>query len=128
MTQPTLSNAGADTNIEPFTLYPKGSGTVMLNQPEQEPIKFLANGSWFKVYKAKGHCIITLPDELNGQWVALVDATDGKHLRYIAPLRKPWVGLTDEDTANICMQSDVNNWHDEQVIAAVEAKLKELNT
>ena len=40
---------------------------------------------------------------------------------------KPWQGLTDEDTANICMQSDLNNWRDEQVIAAVEAKLKEKN-
>ena len=43
-----------------------------------------------------------------------------------APKRE-WVGLTDEDTANICMQSDFNNWHDEQVIDAVEAKLKENN-
>ena len=42
-------------------------------------------------------------------------------------LAKPWQGLTDEDTANICMQSDFNNWHDEQVIDAVEAKLKEKN-
>jgi hypothetical protein len=41
--------------------------------------------------------------------------------------RREWVGLTDEDTANICMQSDINNWHDEQVIAATEAKLKEKN-
>jgi len=46
---------------------------------------------------------------------------------YTAPSRKEWVGLTDEDTANICMQSDFNNWRDEQVIAAVEAKLKEKN-
>ena len=38
-----------------------------------------------------------------------------------------WVGLTDEDTANICMQGDINNWHDEQVIDATEAKLKEKN-
>jgi len=46
---------------------------------------------------------------------------------YTAPPRKEWVGLTDEDTANICMQSDFNNWHDEHVIDAVEAKLKENN-
>ena len=46
---------------------------------------------------------------------------------YTAPPRKEWVGLTDEDTANICMQGDINNWHDEQVIDAAEAKLKELN-
>jgi hypothetical protein len=43
-------------------------------------------------------------------------------------LAKPWQGLTDEDTANICMQGDINNWHDEQVIDATETKLKELNT
>jgi hypothetical protein len=30
--EPKLSDAGADTNIDPFTLYPKGSGMVMLNQ------------------------------------------------------------------------------------------------
>jgi hypothetical protein len=47
---------------------------------------------------------------------------------YTAPPRKEWVGLTDEDTANICMQGDINNWHDEQVIDATETKLKELNT
>ena len=41
--------------------------------------------------------------------------------------QREWVGLTDEDAANICMQSDVNNWRDEQVINAVEAKLKEKN-
>jgi len=45
-----------------------------------------------------------------------------------APPRKEWVGLTDEDTANICMQGDINNWHDEQVIDATEAKLKEKNS
>ena len=41
--------------------------------------------------------------------------------------RREWVGLTDEDTANICMQGDLNDWHDEQVIDAVQAKLKEKN-
>ena len=46
---------------------------------------------------------------------------------YKVPMRQKWVGLTDEDTANICMQGDLNDWHDEQVIDAVEAKLKEKN-
>ena len=48
--------------------------------------------------------------------------------RAVNAMAKPWQGLTDEDTANICMQSDFNNWHDEQVIDATETKLKELNT
>jgi hypothetical protein len=30
--EPKLTDAGADTNIDPFTLYPKGSGMVTLNQ------------------------------------------------------------------------------------------------
>jgi hypothetical protein len=30
--EPKLTDAGADTNIDPFTLYPKGSGMVTMNQ------------------------------------------------------------------------------------------------
>jgi hypothetical protein len=30
--KPKLTDAGAETNIDPFTLYPKGSGMVTLNQ------------------------------------------------------------------------------------------------
>jgi hypothetical protein len=46
---------------------------------------------------------------------------------YPKKTKREWVGLTDEDTANICMQGDLNDWHDEQVIDAVQAKLKEKN-
>ena len=34
--EPKLTDAGADTNIDPFTLYPKGSGMVTLHEPEQD--------------------------------------------------------------------------------------------
>ena len=30
--EPKLTDAGAETNIDPFTLYPKGSGMVTMNQ------------------------------------------------------------------------------------------------
>ena len=81
-----------------------------LAKPEQEPVAWM------------------LPEYGD---VISADETDGTGIYnvplYTAPSRKEWVGLTDEDTANICMQSDFNNWHDEQVIDAVEAKLKEKN-
>ena len=82
-----------------------------LAKPEQEPVAWM--------YKGNFH------DFDPSEWASPEFAVTPL---YTAPSRKEWVGLTDEDTANICMQSDFNNWRDEQVIAAVEAKLKELNT
>lgn len=48
---------------------------------EQEP-RCLAGGSRYKVthLKTSGYCIIGLPEDLLGRWVALVDATDNKHM------------------------------------------------
>jgi len=61
-----------------------------LAKPEQEPVQFLLNGARYKVALQHhfGNSIVGLPEHLNGQWVALVDATDGKHLNYTAPPRK----------------------------------------
>ena len=58
-----------------------------LAQPEQEPVHFLANGVRYKVTHQGyyGCSIVGLPENLNGQWVALVEATDSKHLNCIAP-------------------------------------------
>jgi hypothetical protein len=39
-----------------------------------------------------------------------------------------WVGLTDEERKTICNLADADDWHDFQVMDAVEAKLKEKNT
>ena len=57
-----------------------------LAQPEQEPVHFLANGVRYKVTHQGyyGCSIVGLPENLNGQWVALVEATDSKHLNCIA--------------------------------------------
>ena len=41
---------------------------------------------------------------------------------------KPWVGLTDEEKEAIYRQADAENWHDQPLLEAVEAKLKEKNT
>jgi hypothetical protein len=43
----------------------------------------------------------------------------------VAP--KPWVGLTDEEKVAIYRQADAENWHDQPLLEAIEAKLKEKN-
>ena len=39
-----------------------------------------------------------------------------------------WVGLTDEEKDALYKQADAENWHDQPLLEAVEAKLKEKNT
>jgi len=46
---------------------------------------------------------------------------------HIEPQRK-WVGLTDDERKTICNLADADDWHDFQVMDAVEAKLKGKNT
>jgi hypothetical protein len=41
---------------------------------------------------------------------------------------KPWAGLTDEEKEAIYRQADAENWHDQPLLEAVEAKLKEKNS
>jgi len=80
-------------------LFQMQNAAIELAKPEQEPIQLLAKGARYKITQLQliGCVIAGLPEKLNGQWVALVDATDGKHLSYTAPPRKPWVSLSDED-------------------------------
>jgi hypothetical protein len=49
--------------------------------------RYLDGGSRYKVthLKTSGYCVIGLPAELLGQWVALVDATDNKHMDSLQP-------------------------------------------
>ena len=64
-----------------------------------EPVAYLCNGTRYKVQKLVGDVMICgLPDELIGEWVALVDATDGKHLR-AAPVRIK--DLTDDEIVDV---------------------------
>ena len=46
----------------------------------------------------------------------------------LAQPKKEWVGLTDEEKKAIYEQADTENWHDQPLLEAVEAKLKEKNT
>jgi hypothetical protein len=46
---------------------------------------------------------------------------------YRAPQRE-WQGLTDEEKKTIYEKADAENWHDQPLLEAVEAKLKEKNT
>ena len=59
-------------------------------QGEQEP-RYLDGGSRYKIthLKTSGYCVIGLPKELLGQWVALVDATNNKHMSGQQPKREP---------------------------------------
>jgi len=41
--------------------------------------------------------------------------------------KKKWVGLTEEEKKAIYEKADVENWHDQPLLEAVEAKLKEKN-
>ena len=72
-------------------------------QVEQEP-GYLDGGSRYKVthLKTSGYCIIGLPGELLGCWVALVDATDNKHIDGPQPKREP---LTDDDVERLWYQN-----------------------
>ena len=45
-----------------------------------------------------------------------------------AAAKKEWVGLTDDEKKAIYEKADVENWHDQPLLEAVEAKLKEKNT
>jgi hypothetical protein len=46
---------------------------------------------------------------------------------YVAPPQRTWVGLTDEDKAS-CVQATAKRGSTYELIAAIEAKLKEKNT
>ncbi len=65
-------------------------------QPAQEPTKFLANGTRFKVnFDGDGgvYCFAGHEKELQGRLVALVDATDNCHMQSAQPVAP----LTDGD-------------------------------
>ncbi len=55
---------------------------------------------------------------------------DGWNGYPITPIRlkKEWVGLTDEEKKAIYEKADSENWHDQPLLEAVEAKLREKNS
>lgn len=117
-----------------MNLLPKGRHHLF-TAPPSKPINFLVNGTRYKIRHQGyyGCSIVGLPEDLNGQWVALVDATDDKHLQCTAPPSKPWVSLSDERIAEIVREAakgsainrDGSTSH--RVARAIEAASKELN-
>lgn len=73
------------------------SPRILRQEPvSQEPVAYLCDGARYKIMgedRSGFGRILGLPESLAGQWVALVDATDGKHLR-AEPARTK--DLTDE--------------------------------
>jgi hypothetical protein len=62
--------------------------------------------------------------------MVMLDEPKPSHLvvpLYTAPPKREWVGLTDEDCAE-CVQVTAASGSAMQLIAAIEAKLKEKNT
>jgi hypothetical protein len=45
----------------------------------------------------------------------------------LAQPKREWQGLTDEEKKAIYEKADSENWHDQPLLEAVEAKLKEKN-
>ena len=93
-----LSDAGADTNIPLWGLEPKGSGMVVLNQPEQEPV------AWKVTY---GGDVYFVP--------RFIGNPDGKAIPlYTAPPKREWVGLTEDEMRLMCHNDDNGDWNDLQ--------------
>jgi len=105
--EPKLTDAGADTNIDPFTLYPKGSGMVTMNQPEQD-INILHIGT--DVIEEGMHLIVRRGNEII-------------HSQFYEAPKRQWVGLTDDDVVACWARPDMF-----AIAHAIESKLKEKNS
>jgi hypothetical protein len=46
---------------------------------------------------------------------------------YDPPPKRQWVGLTEHEKISILMRGDFNDWADDQLLDAIESKLKEKN-
>jgi len=118
-----LTDAGADTNIEPFTLHPKGSGMVALNQPELDQLKAVLcdpNGKCCIDGSDEDRAIVdralqalAKPDQepepsawVTDDFAITYTAEVAQRWRdkgwkvvpfYTAPPPKEWVGLTDDE-------------------------------
>jgi hypothetical protein len=55
-------------------------------------------------------------------------SSDGWALYCVKCNEREWQGLTDEEKKEIYEKADAENWHDQPLLEAVEAKLKEKNT
>ena len=89
-----------------------------LAQPEQEPWGYISHRSW------KMPVFVEADDlEVSGLPFNNPDYTPV----YKAPPQREFIGLTDEEKETIYQQADEENWHDQPLLEAVEAKLREKN-
>jgi len=111
-----------------------------LAQPEQEPFEYWnAVEGWVTVDReevfdgrAKQKMMQAAMKQTSQQYrddPEVMFATGwyaGFHSRTTGPKRE-WVGLTDEEKVAIYQKANDENWHDQPLLEAVEAKLKEKN-
>jgi hypothetical protein len=90
-------------------------------QPEPEPV------AWMFQNEETGliECIDTQQVEWgfeknNPRWQKIAPL-------YTAPLQREWQNLTDEEKKAIYEKADSENWHDQPLLEAIEAKLKKKN-
>jgi len=71
----------------------------------------------------------TQPIKVQDDWALGVGhiAINPEIVGYVERQRE-WVGLTDEEKKAIYEKADAENWHDQPLLEAVEAKLKDKNT
>ena len=90
-----------------------------LVDPDQEPV------AWFTEDYSEDKSATTYSKNMAEHW-------KGKGWPvtplYTAPPQREWVGLTDEEKKAIYEKADAENWHDQPLLEAVEAKLREKNT
>ena len=82
-----------------------------LTQPEQEPVAWLYRDSWGVMKLSQ----VTPPPV-------------GAFPVYTAPPQRQWVGLTDKEAMQICMDCGCMSEDWLTLLDAIEAKLKEKNT
>ena len=108
-----------------------------LAQPEPDARKLakIHQAAWnavHKDYKDDPECCFALGFDAGygavAQKVEPSEMKSGERFEsFPASPNKEWVGLTDEERKAIYEQADTENWHDQPLLEAVEAKLKEKN-
>jgi hypothetical protein len=105
-------------------------------QPEPEPVAwmdeegFTWTGNEFP-HEHKGKCkpLYTAPPQREeGCAECGKKSSDGWALYCVKCSEREWQGLTDEEKKAIYEKADAENWHDQPLLEAIEAKLKEKNT
>jgi hypothetical protein len=91
----------------------RGFEDARLAQPEPEPVAWFMEGTFMDGSPSFIQVCETDPEFYTPL--------------YRAPQRE-WQGLTDEEKKTIYEKADAENWHDQPLLEAVEAKLKEKNT